>query len=104
MHREWVDRRAEGSGRLHDWDPRLKVLLTLVTLLWISFGCTEPTEKSAARLVAIGAATIALAMRGGIPLRGLFLRSLVIVPFVGFIAVARARLWPGRWSRRMKSR
>ena len=65
MHREWVDRRAEGSGRLHDWDPRLKVLLTLVTLLWISFGCTEPTEKSAARLVAIGAATIALAMRGG---------------------------------------
>ncbi len=90
MHREWIDRSAHGDGALQRWDPRLKVGISLATLLIIALGSRDPDAVSVLRLGGIALVLSAVAGYGGIPWKSLLLRSLVVLPFVGFVAAARA--------------
>lgn len=90
MHREWIDRSAHAPGRLQAWDPRLKVGLTVATLLAISFGASSPGAESWLRLAALAIALALAARHGRVPWGRWLGRSLALLPFA--LAIAAAKL------------
>ncbi len=88
VHRESVDRSAHSSGPLQSWDPRLKVGLTGAMLVAISFGARTADIESWLRLVFLTLVALVTAGIGGISHRRWFGRSLVVLPFALFVAVA----------------
>lgn len=83
MHHAVVERWSRGTSVVHRRDPRVKILALLVFLVLLA-----TTEKG---LLAVGAA-YGLMMIGAIllarlPLRGVLLRSCLVLPFAGTFAL-----------------
>ena len=90
MHREWIDQAAHAQGRLQGWDPRFKVGALLFTLFALSLTTQDLGARSVARVLLVGLGAPLAAGYAGIPLGRWFLRSLVVFPFVGFVALSVA--------------
>lgn len=89
MHREWIDRSADATGRLQAWDPRLKVAATFACLLAITLGAASPGEESWLRLAFITCALGAAALHARLRLGSWLARSFVVLPFAAFVAAGK---------------
>ena len=72
------------------WDPRFKVGALLVTLFVLALSTQEVSARSVARLLLVGLSAPLAAGYAGIPLGRWFLRTLVVIPFVAFVALSMA--------------
>lgn len=97
MHREAVDRSAYGRGPVQAWDARLKVVLTVGALVLIAFGVRSPDRESWLRWTVLLLLVLGVLLHARLSLRTVLLRSVLVLPFVGFIAAsALLEVVPGR--------
>ena len=78
MKHKFLDQHSDRDSFIHRLDPRAKAMAFFSLILFVVF--TPPSSLSA--FLFYGGALFIIAMMSGVPLRFIFTRSLVIVPFV----------------------
>lgn len=83
MKHSYIDKYWDLNSPLHRVDPRVKIILCLVFILFVIF--TQPTSFYA--FVSYGVLLALLTGLSKVPLRFILMRCLVIIPFVLMVAI-----------------
>ncbi|MFQ5653826.1 MAG: cobalt ECF transporter T component CbiQ [Planctomycetota bacterium] len=89
MHRDFVDHSAWRDGPFQRWDPRLKIVLALSILGAISLPALGGGKREWARLGLLGALLLAALLASRLSPPRIFVRTLVVLPFAGFVALGQ---------------
>lgn len=89
MHYLSVERYGYGEGPLQAWDARLKVGGLLLVLIVIGFQPLDSGVSGWIPLAAVGVLLGGLLGGSGLPVPKLILRSFIVLPFAGFVALAQ---------------
>lgn len=88
MHHEFLDRFAHLQSPVHRLDPRAKILGALAVVLGVvlaPFG--EAWPETSLRFGGYLLVLLCLVLISRVPLRYLMMRSLIVIPFIGFLVV-----------------
>ncbi len=96
MHYISVEKYGYGEGPLQAWDARLKVAALLLILVGIGFQPLSGEVSNWLRLLLLALLLAALFVYSGLPLGRILARSLLILPFASFLALAQL-ISLGRW-------